>query len=147
MTSVKQAKEANFLGSGWSFPPSFTHANHQLDMNAKDINIKQSIDIILQTPIGARCTNPKFGCGLNRFLFRNFDSTLEGEIINEIKTALLNFEPRIKIENVLVNLDDSHALILLISINYIINMTNSRHNHVFPFYLNEASNLQQNKGE
>ena len=147
LTSINnQEKQSSFLGAGWSFPPSFNKGNHQLTISSKNSNIKQSIDIILQTPTGSRSTNPEFGCDLNRFLFSSFDASLEAEIINCVQTTLLDYEPRIRVESVEVNTANDSDVTLLISINYKIKMTNSRDNHIFPFYLNEASNLRIKQG-
>jgi phage baseplate assembly protein W len=144
--SNNQEKQSSFLGAGWSFPPNFNKGNHQLTISSKNSNIKQSIDIILQTPTGTRNTNPEFGCELNRFLFSRFDASLAAEIINCVQTALLDYEPRIKVESVEVNTANDSDVTLLIGINYKIKMTNSRDNHIFPFYLNEASNLRIKQG-
>lgn len=46
--------DSSFLGSGWSFPPTFEIGNYQLNMTHKEHNINQSIDLILQTQQGVR---------------------------------------------------------------------------------------------
>jgi hypothetical protein len=70
LTVVQQgAKAAGFLGSGWSYPPTFTVGNFQLNMALKRDNINQSIDVILQTRHGERSLNPGFGSSLHSFFF------------------------------------------------------------------------------
>ncbi len=130
----------SFLGAGWAFPPAFDNANHQTRLSGGVANINQSIDVLLHTAPGSRSMLPGYGCNLPDFLFRRFDATLEGEIIQMVKTALLNFEPRIVVEQVAVAQRQLEACIDIV-ISYQIKLTNTRHNHVFPYALIEASNL------
>lgn len=133
--------EKSFLGSGWSFPVTFSLGNYQLNLSAYEKNIHESINVILQTKQGERCMEPRFGSGLQQFLFRKMDETLKGEIIDTIKTSLLNWEPRIQIKDVQVKYADLTNGMIEINIAYIYNQTNTRHNYVFPFYLKEGTNL------
>jgi uncharacterized protein len=131
----------SFLGSGWSFPVTFSAGNHQLNMTAYEDNINDSIDIILQTSTGERCMEPQFGSGLQQFFFRKMDETLKGEIKDAVKTSLLQNEPRITVTDVIVSFTDIANGVVEIAINYVYNQVNTRHNYVFPFHLNEGTNL------
>lgn len=131
----------DFLGTGWAFPPSFDNANFRLKLSAGDENIGQSIDLLLKTPLGSRSLAPEFGSGLFSFLFRRLDATAREEIIQSVKTALLDNEPRISVESVDLQLSDQ-GVMLSLTVVYLIRQTNTRHNHVFPFSLIEGSNLQ-----
>ena len=73
--------ENHFLGSGWSFPVTFSMGNYQLNLSAFEDNVNESIDLILQTKNGERCMEPQYGSGLQQFFFRKMDETLKGEII------------------------------------------------------------------
>ena len=147
MTMSKQhdanVNDASFLGTGWSFPPSFEKANHLINMTSAKNNIKQSIDLILQTPCGARSMMPEFGSRLHLCLFRTFDTSLEAEIKDVVESALLDFEPRIAVENVVINSahTQDNPVRIKVLINYRVKMTNSRDNHVYPFNLSEATDL------
>jgi len=134
-------QENNFLGSGWSFPVSFSAESFQVGVSAFETNINESIDIILKTKQGERCFEPQFGSGLQQFFFRKMDETLKGEIMDAVKVSLLHNEPRITVQEVQVNFTDLLNGIVDIQIVYIYNQTNTRHNYVFPFYLNEGTNL------
>jgi uncharacterized protein len=134
-------REANFLGAGWSFPVTFSVGNHQLQMSAYENNINESIHLILYTNNGERDFDPLFGSGLQQFFFRPMDETLKGEIKDAVKTALLLNEPRITVTNVAVDYTDITGGIAQITIAYVYNQTNTRHNYVFPFYLKEGTNL------
>lgn len=133
--------EINFLGSGWSFPVTFSEGNYQLNLTSYIQNINDSINIILLTRKGERSMEPQFGSGLQQFFFRKMDETLRGEIIDTVKTTLLHNEPRITVNNVLVEFTDIDTGLISINIQYEYNQTNTRHNYVFPFYINEGTNL------
>ncbi|HET6992359.1 MAG TPA: GPW/gp25 family protein [Bacteroidia bacterium] len=141
MDSQLSKQENNFLGSGWSFPVTFSVGNYQLNLSSYEDNINETIDIILQTKNGERCFEPEFGAGLQKFFFKKMDETLKGEIKNAVKMSLLLNEPRITVTDVAVNYLDLQSGLVEIQISYIYNQTNTRHNYVFPFHLNEGTNL------
>ncbi len=142
----QSAKAAGFLGSGWSFPPTFNTASYQLNMAQQKDNINQSIDLILQTRQGERNLNPGFGSSLHKFVFCTFNATLQSEVIEAVSVALRDYEPRIKIDEVIVNVENNEGSLLAVQINYTIRQTNTRHNHVYPFALTEATQLSLNDG-
>jgi hypothetical protein len=133
--------ERSFLGTGWSFPPIFDNANYQLQLSAGEGNIKQSIDLLLQTPMGSRSLMPNYGCDLFRYIFRHIDATARTEIVQSVKQTLLDAEPRISVESVDFS-DAGDGTTIALSINYKVKQTNTRHNHVFPFSLIEGTNLK-----
>lgn len=138
--------DSNFLGSGWSFPPTFEVGNFQLNMTHKDSNINQSIDIILQTQQGERSLMPLFGSGLRSFLFKTMDVSLQNEIINSVKLSLLNYEPRITVDHVSIEVIEGETSGVALQIHYTVKTTNSRHNHVFPFIQSDATNVMVSDG-
>jgi uncharacterized protein len=136
-----QLRENSFLGSGWSFPVTFSYGNKQLVTSSYEANINESINTILLTTNGERCFEPQFGSGLQRFYFRQMDETLKGEIKDAVQNALLHNEPRITVTAVAVSYTDIQGGLVQIAITYIYNQTNTRHNYVFPFYLKEGTNI------
>ncbi|HEU4719677.1 MAG TPA: GPW/gp25 family protein [Bacteroidia bacterium] len=134
-------QENNFLGAGWAFPVAFSNGNYQVDSSSYEKNINDSIDIILQTKNGERAFDPQFGSGLQQFFFKKMDETLKGEIQDAVEAALLLNEPRITVQSVAVEYADIQDGLVEITIVYIYNQTNTRHNYVFPFHLNEGTNL------
>lgn len=138
---VSQQKENSFLGSGWSFPVTFSAGNFQLGQSSYENNINESINIILLTKNGERCFEPQFGSGLNQFYFRPMDGTFKTEMRDAVRSALLLNEPRITVTDVSVEFADITGGLVAISISYIYNMTNTRHNYVFPFHVKEGTNL------
>jgi len=131
----------NFLGAGWAFPVTFSRGNHQLNLSAYEVNINESIDIILQTKRGERSMDSQFGSGLHQCVFKKMDETLKGEIAEAISYALLYYEPRITVIEVDVQFRDVRGGVVEILLTYVYNLTNTRHNYVFPFYLYEGTNL------
>jgi phage baseplate assembly protein W len=135
--------QKEFLGSGWSFPVTFSAENHQLQLTKYETNINEMINLIMQTTFGERPFSPQFGSGLQTFFFRDMRPTLQGEIREAVKTALLNNEPRIKVLAVQVAFADLQDGLVEVTIDYIFNQTNTRHNYVYPFYIKEGTNLQR----
>ena len=134
---IQQIK--SFLGTGWSFPPTFNKFSHTVDLASDLEDIEESIRIILGTFPGERIMQPKFGCYVKRLSFEIIDDSLLIRINEEIRKALLNFEPRVNYNNAeIVNLDDFNGLIM-VRINYTVIITNTRYNIVYPFYINEGT--------
>ena len=132
----------NFLGRGWSFPPSFNPALQQVEMTENEEDVRKSLEVLLQTTVGERIMQPKYGCNLEEYLFESMDTATKTLIRDKVETAILYFEPRIEAKK--IELDDSSLLegVVLIKIEYIIGATNSRFNFVFPFYRNEGTELE-----
>jgi phage baseplate assembly protein W len=131
----------NYLGSGWSFPVTFSAGNYELNLTSYESNINDSIDIILQTRVGERILESRFGSGLQQFIFRKMDESLKGEIADVVKMSLLHNEPRISVKEVDVDYPDVRNGLITIAITYVYNQTNTRHNYVFPFHVKEGTNL------
>ncbi|WP_417237173.1 MULTISPECIES: GPW/gp25 family protein [Flavobacteriaceae] len=141
MGSINVNRKKEFLGSGWSFPVTFSVGNHQLEITRYENNIKDSIDIIMQTNFGERPMNPQFGSGLQQYFFQEMNETLKAEIKDTVTNSLLNNEPRISVLNVEVDYVDVLEGLVEVTIDYEYNQTNTRHNYVYPFYLKEGTNL------
>ena len=132
-----------FLGKGWAFPPSFNHFNHSVIMSSDVEDIEESIRIIINTFPGERIMQPEFGCYLKRLVFEKIDEELITKINDTVSKALLEFEPRIHFINIETAGMDIDAGKLLLRLHYSLIITNTRHNIVFPFYLNEGTNVAE----
>jgi phage baseplate assembly protein W len=82
-----------------------------------------------------------YGTDLKALIFRNNNDTLLADIRDTITRAILFYEPRIDLDEVLLTNDDSLNGRIDITVVYTVRSTNSRTNFVFPFYLNEGTNL------
>lgn len=129
------------LGTGWAFPVTFSLGNLKLEISRYETNINESIRLLLQTNSGERFLRPDFGSNMQQFFFGKINETIKGEIIDMVKTTLLQNEPRIQVLNVNVEVPDSTNGEILINVLYKVTQTNTRHNYVFPFYINEGTNL------
>jgi uncharacterized protein len=132
----------SFLGTGWSFPPSFEKSTGEVSMLRDEEDIQSSLHILLTTRIGDRVMQPTYGCNLDELVFESLSSTFKSFIRDLVKTAILYHEPRIKLNK--VDLDDSRDLegVSLISIDYTVRTTNTRFNYVFPYYKNEGTDIK-----
>ena len=132
----------SFLGTGWSFPPTFDFASGEVNLVSDVEDIKESLNILLSTSLGERVMLPDYGCNLNDYMFEALSNSLIGLIKHHVENAILFYEPRIIAENVDVTQADSTDLIegrFTISVEYYIPETNSRYNYVYDYYINEAA--------
>ncbi len=130
---------SSFLGKGWHFPPTFTERGRDIWQVADEEDIQQSLYILLATAQGERVMLEGFGCDLNRFVFEEADRSLGNHLTGIIKTALLRYESRVKVEKVEAEISHEADGLLLIHVVYQVLATNSRYNLVYPFYLNEGA--------
>lgn len=129
----------SFLGTGWSFPPSFDPQLGIVQMLSDEVDIQSSLEILLSTRLGERVMQPTFGCNLDEMLFEPLTTTLKTYIADLIRTAILYHEPRITVNK--IDLSESNDLegLVLIKLEYTVKSTNSRYNYVYPYYKNEKS--------
>ncbi len=127
-----------FLGVGWAFPPRL-EADGTIAEAIYEEDIRQAIRIILGTNPGERVMRPDFGAGLNAFVFEPVNTTTLALIKTRVEEALIDWEPRIDVEEVKVTSDPAQRHKLLIDMHYRVRATNTRHNLVYPFYLEEGA--------
>ncbi|MBC91641.1 MAG: hypothetical protein CMC67_05905 [Flavobacteriaceae bacterium] len=135
-------KEKAFLGTGWGFPPTFNKDLLSVEMVSNEKDIKESLQIYLSTKIGERVMRSNYGCLVHDYLFEPFDENIISSIGHEIKRTIYEFEPRIHVHEVTTNKSDVNEGIINIGVFYEIIATNVRDNIVFPFYINEGTNLK-----
>lgn len=139
-------QQNNFLGRGWSFPPAFNRQLKEVQMTEKIDDIEKSLQILLTTSIGERLMQPRYGCNMEDLLFESLDTATKTIIIDRIKTAILFFEPRIDAKKIELNTQNELEGEVIVEIEYVVPSTNSRYNFVFPFYLNEGTELDLSTG-
>jgi len=128
----------DFLGRGWKFPVS--HEGSRILLTGDERNIEDSIWIILATAPGERVVRPDFGCGIHRLVFEVNEAKTIHRIQQEVRDALVRWEPRIDLLEVAVETKDQGEE-LLINIHYRVRTTNNFFNLVFPFYLAGSEKL------
>ncbi|NTS41818.1 GPW/gp25 family protein [Flavisolibacter sp. BT320] len=130
-----------FIGRGWSFPPAFGLGSATVDMLTGEADINSSLEILFATTQGERILLAEYGCDLKPFLFEPLTTTMKTLIADRVKTAILYYEPRIKVDKVEL-LDDAELEgRIVIQIDYRVRTTNSRYNYVFDYYLNEGTEV------
>jgi len=127
-----------FLGVGWAFPPLLEPDGTVAEAIFEE-DIRQAIRIIIFTNRGERVMRPDFGAGLNEFIFANVNTTTMALIETRVREALITWEPRIDVQQVTVTADRSERNKLLIDLTYRVRATNTLHNLVYPFYLEEGA--------
>ena len=135
--------DKTFLGTGWSFPPAFDKPKETVTMVSEEEDVMQSLQILLGTRPGERVMQPRFGCNLDVMLFEPITTTLIAFVKELIENSILYFEPRIELDSININTVEVHDGLILIELNYTLRSTNSRFNLVYPFYLNEGSDVNE----
>ena len=138
---AKGFQQDDFLGKGWSFPPSFDAVMKGVEMTEKNEDIQKSLQILLTTAVGERVMQPKYGCNMDEMVFESLDTSTKTLIKDKIRTAILFFEPRIDVVTIVMNAMNELEGEILIEIEYVIRATNSRFNFVFPYYVKEGTEL------
>lgn len=138
---------SGFLGTGWSFPPSFDRGSGGVLMVSADEDIRQSLRVLLSTSPGERVMVADYGCDLQPWVFRSLDTTTTSRLKSMVANAILFWEPRITVERIEVNAAPDSPETILIGIDYVVNATNSRSNLVYPYYLDEATLAPSDPGE
>ena len=122
-----------FLGKGWQFPVALDGVG-AISVAEYEESVRQSIWVILGTAKGERLMRPDFGCGIYDMVFGVNSSTTASEAAEEVRDALVSFEPRIDVLGVEVT-SGGDGEVLYVSIDYQIRATNTVFNLVYPFYL------------
>lgn len=130
-----------YLGTGWSFPPTFDQQQRGVQLVSAEDDICESLGILLSTSIGERVMQPTYGCDLTELLFEPLSATVSSHIKELIRTAILYNEPRIKLLTIDLQLDQQLEGVVNIHLDFMVLSTNSRFNFVYPFYLQEGSGL------
>lgn len=123
-----------FLGVGWQFPVSLDEPG-QIAMAAYEESVRQAIWTILSTAPGERVMRPDFGCGIHDLVFAPNSPGTAGQVIGQVRRALVRWEPRIDLLEVDARPDPAQSSRLLIVITYQVRTTNNEFNLVYPFYL------------
>jgi phage baseplate assembly protein W len=123
-----------FIGSGIAFPLRID-ATGGIALVSREREIEEAITLVLGTAPGERAMRPEFGCRVHDYVFAPADEATAGLVAYEVRAALLRWEPRIIVEDVLVQPDDDEPELLWIDVRYVVRHTNDPRNLVFPFYL------------
>jgi uncharacterized protein len=132
------ADNQQFLGKGWGFPVTFGHQGRAVTVVEAEQDIQQSLEILLSTHVGERVLNPTFGWKRDALMFEPLSTGFAAYLTREIETAILFYEPRIKLNRVNFESEPDREGLILIKIEYTIKTTDTRTNLVYPFYVGQA---------
>ena len=129
------ARPRAFLGTGVAFP--VRPVGGRIPFAVHEESIEQSIENILLTRRRERVMLPDFGAGLSDRVFEPNTPETWHVLEEDVRTALIDWEPRIDLREVRVTEGEANN-VLLIHINYLVRATNTFYNRVYPFYLLEG---------
>lgn len=123
----------DLIGTGWRYPID-VDGRGGVALVSGDEEIRQAIEIILNTPRGARLMRPEFGCRIHELIFAPINTSTATDAVYYVEDALRRWEPRIELLGVTVDRDPDEPTCLLIAINYRIRATHDERALVYPFY-------------
>ena len=89
------------------------------DVNTVDnvVAIKRAVKNLIQTNFYERPFQPELGCGIRELLFENFTPMTKVFLERKIEEVLINYEPRVDLQNVQVD-DDQDGNRLVVDIYF-----------------------------
>jgi hypothetical protein len=109
--------EARLFGRGISFPPR-VGSDGRVAWSAGPANIREAIQVVLQTEPGERLQLPEFGGRLRAVLFEPNTVATRRLVQEQIDRALKLWEPRITLSSITVEEDADDPRAALATINY-----------------------------
>ena len=85
------------------------------DVNTVDnvVAIKRAVKNLIQTNFYERPFQPELGCGIRELLFENFTPMTKVFLERKIEEVIVNYEPRVQLQNVGVDDDqDNNRLVV-----------------------------------
>jgi Bacteriophage baseplate protein W len=113
------------FGRGISFPPR-VGPDGRVAWSEGEVNIREAIRIILMTEQRERIRLPSFGGSLGIYLFEPNTVTTRRSIQERINRSLAQWEPRIALESVAVEADQSDPQMAVATITYKLVATQTR---------------------
>ncbi len=135
--------DVSFLGQGWAFPPAFDPHQRRALLVSQVADIEESLRILFATNPGERVMQPGYGCGLQRLVFETLNESTLTEMRSTIEKAVLFFEPRVTLDELDFDVEDTLNGVLRIRLTYTVRSINTRFNLVYPLYLQEASSVAE----
>lgn len=125
-----------FRGCGLAFPFA-VDPQGRLATASDDAKVEQSIWLILSTAKQERLMRPDYGCGIHDLVFSPNSPQSMGQIIDQLRKALVAQEPRIDVLDVTGQAPEPN--LLLLRVDYRIRANNALANMVYPFFITEGA--------
>jgi phage baseplate assembly protein W len=113
------------FGRGISFPPRIG-PDGRVAWSEGEVNIREAVRIILMTEQRERIRLPNFGGSLSLYLFEPNTVTTRRSIQERIQRSLAQWEPRIAVEAVTVEADQTDPQVAVATITYKLVATQAR---------------------
>ena len=107
----------DLYGRGFSFPLR-VGADGRMVWSEGELNVRESICVILRTRRGERIERPDFGCGLDQFLFEPNSLATLRLIQEEVKQAIGRWEPRVRLQDVVTEVSPADPRAVDITVSY-----------------------------
>lgn len=125
---------ADFIGRGIAFPMRVDQSGAiAITSGASDIDA--SLRMVLITAPGERLMRPQFGCRIWDLLFEPINANTLGLMAEAVRDAVSQWEPRITLDDVVVDPDPNDHARVMINLRYTVRTTNDQRNLVYPFYV------------
>lgn len=122
----------DFIGRGFPFPLRIDERGSMALVGGIE-ELERSMSVVISTAPGERPFRPRFGCRIWELMFEPINEATMGLMEMYVEEALRMWEPRVDIEQVLVEPASVDGAVM-ISISYVVRATNDRRNLVYPFY-------------
>ena len=113
--SQTQSKSTKNSRSFRDLALAFTRNAVTNDVNVVEdvIAVKRSLRNLIQTNFYERPFQPELGCGIRELLFENFTPMTKVFLERKIEEVIVNYEPRVNLQNVAVDDDqDKNRLVV-----------------------------------
>jgi phage baseplate assembly protein W len=125
---------ADFIGRGILFPLRVDQSG-SIALGSGGDDIDASIRMAIITAPGERVMRPQFGCRIWDLLFEPINANTLGLMAEAVRETVSQWEPRVDLEECVVEPDPASPGRVLIDLRYKVRTTNDRRNLVFPFYV------------
>lgn len=130
-----------FLGRGWGFPVSFDVGSGSVVMVQYEEDVWQSLQILFSTSIRERVLQPGYGCNPEDYVFAPLTVSFLSYLEDLVKKNVAINEPRIRLDELTIVTGQLEGK-LEIHLAYTVRTTNTRFNRVYPFFIQEGTNVE-----
>jgi hypothetical protein len=130
--------DSTYTKTGWPFMPVIEKDGTLMEPITYNQDIRESLEILFTTLPGERIGHPLYGCDLIQYMFQPINNSLLTNMDNTITTAITLYEPRITIEDLIIQVNDEVWHQIDIELIYSVSQTSSRYNMTIPFYIMEG---------
>jgi phage baseplate assembly protein W len=113
------------FGRGISFPPRIG-PDGRVAWSEGEANVREAVQVTLLTEPRERLMEPDFGCGLGQYLFEPNTAGTRSAIGDGISKALRQWEPRVVVDSVAVDVDPADPGAAVVTIVYRLVATQAR---------------------